>query len=102
MTATRFFSRIRNLGRGLGMLLRRKGGRTVTHDTWKIDEIKDIDSVVETFNGLVTQLCRDSSQLGELYVRAERKAARYALLSETVIDSMTSGVLVVEAARDLS
>ena len=74
----------------------------MTRETWKIDEIKDIDNVVETFNGLVAQLCRDSSQLGELYVRAERKAARYALLNETVIDSMTSGVLAVEATSELS
>jgi nitrogen fixation/metabolism regulation signal transduction histidine kinase len=80
----------------------RKGGPNVTRETWKIDEIKDIDNVVETFNGLVAQLCRDSNQLGELYVRAERKAARYALLNETVIDSMTSGVLVLEATGELS
>jgi PAS domain-containing protein len=81
---------------------RRKGRRTVTHETWKVDDIKDIDHVVETFNGLVAQLCRDGSQLGELYVRAEQRAAKYALLSETVIDSLTSGILVLEGTGEIT
>jgi PAS domain S-box-containing protein len=91
---------VKSLGSFLG--LKRKERQVVTRETWKIDEIKDIADVVETFNSLVAQLCRDGSQLGELYVRAERKAARYALLSETVIDSITSGILVVEATDEIT
>jgi len=70
--------------------------------SWKLEEIRDIDTVVETFNGLIAQLCHDGGQLGELYAKAERRAARYALLSETVVDSVTSGILVIADTGDIT
>ena len=71
-------------------------------EPWRLEEIRDIDSVVETFNSLAAQLCHDGGQLGELCVKAERRAARYALLSETVVDSVTSGILVVNDTGDVT
>jgi hypothetical protein len=65
-------------------------------------EMKDIENVVETFQHLVSRLSRDGSTLGELYVRAEKRAARYALLSETVVESVTSGILVVERGGEIA
>lgn len=88
---TRLVKRFESLFAG-----RRKGAPGVPHETCKFEEIKDIDNVVETFNSLVTQLSRDGGHLGDLYVKAERRAARFALLSETVVDSVSSGILVVE------
>ncbi|MFZ1946562.1 MAG: hypothetical protein WAW06_03370, partial [bacterium] len=73
--------------------LKRKDRRTVTAESWNPEEAKDINEVVETFNSLVARLCHDGNQIGELYARAERRAARLALLGETVVDSVTSGIL---------
>lgn len=98
------FSQLRSLVTGIGRLFepKRKGEQTVTHENWKIDEIKEIDGVVETFNCLVAQICGDGSHLGELYTAGERSPARHALLSETIVDSITSGILVVEATGGVS
>jgi len=79
-----------------------KGAESMPRETCKFEEIKDIDNVVETFNNLVAQLSRDGSHLGDLYVKAERRAARLALLSETVVDSVTSGILVVEDTGEIT
>lgn len=81
---------------------RRKGAQSVPRETCRFEEIKDINNVVETFNSLVYQLSRDGGHLGDLYVKAERRAARFALLSETVVDSVTSGILVVEETGEIS
>ena len=96
--------RLARLGASLSAFfgIKRKDRRNVTRQTWRLDEIKDIDNVIETFNGLVARLCHDGNQMGELYVKAEEKAARYALLSETVIDSVSSGILVVESMGNVA
>jgi PAS domain-containing protein len=60
------------------------------------DDGKDIEGVLETFRQLVTQVSHDGKEIGDLCARAEKKAARYALLSETVVESVTSGILVVD------
>jgi len=100
----RVFSRLRGILHGLGGMFgpRRKGDQTVTHENWKIEEIKEIDGVLETLNCLVAQICGDGSHLGELYTAGERSAARHALLSETVVDAITSGILVIEATGVVS
>jgi PAS domain-containing protein len=59
-------------------------------------DAKDMENVVQTFQQLVAKLSRDGTELGELYARAERRAARFAILSETVVESVSSGILVVE------
>jgi PAS domain-containing protein len=101
---TLIFSRLRSLMAGIGRLFepKRKGEQTVTHENWKIDEIKEIDGVVETFNCLVAQICGDGSHLGDLYTAGERNTARHALLSETIVDAITSGIVVVEATGGVS
>jgi PAS domain-containing protein len=81
--------------------IKRKARQEVTSGKWNFEEIKDIDGVVETLNGLVARLCRDSSHLGELCAQAERRAARYALLGETVVDSVTSGIVVVDDTGEI-
>jgi PAS domain-containing protein len=60
------------------------------------DDDKDIEGVLETFRGLITQLSQDGREIEEICARAGKKAARYALLSEAVIESATSGILVVD------
>jgi PAS domain-containing protein len=65
-----------------------------------VDE-KDIESVLGTFRELIAQLTEDGREIGQLCEKAERKAARYALLSETVIESVTSGILVIDRAGRL-
>jgi PAS domain-containing protein len=74
---------------------RKRGDRQLTEASSSYNDIKDIESLVGTFKRLVSKLSREGNELGELYVTAEKKAARYALLSETVIESVTSGILVV-------
>jgi PAS domain-containing protein len=59
------------------------------------DDVKDIDDMLEAFRGLVSQLSHDGEEMGEICARAERKAARYVLLSEAVIESVTAGILVL-------
>ncbi len=66
-----------------------------------VDDDKDIESVLETFRHLIAQLTQDGGELGQLCAKAERKAAHYALLSETVIESVTSGIIVVDTADRL-
>lgn len=94
-----------DLRRGLKRLLRRihlvPAGRRRSAQTHQQgfavdDDDKDIDSVLETFRQLVAQLSLDGKEIGDLCARAEKRAARYALLSETVIESVTSGILVVD------
>lgn len=76
--------------------------RGAPHQACRFEEIRDIDKVVDTFNSLVAQLYRDGGHLGDLYVKAERRAARFALLSETVVDSVTSGILVIEETGEIT
>jgi PAS domain-containing protein len=58
----------------------------------------DIERMLETFRGLIARLSQDGTEIGEICTRAEQKAARYALLSETVVESVTSGILVIDSA----
>ncbi|MFH1312811.1 MAG: hypothetical protein ABIJ00_06245 [Candidatus Eisenbacteria bacterium] len=64
-------------------------------------DVKDIEGLVSTFKQLVSKLSREGNELGELYLTAEKKAARYALLSETVIESITSGIMVVDRGGEV-
>ena len=68
---------------------------------FQYSDAKQIEEVVDTFKRLVSKLSKDGSELGDLYVRAERRATTYALLSETVVESATSGILVVEPSGEL-
>lgn len=56
----------------------------------------EVENAITAFKELISRLSRNGTEIGELYLSAERKAARYALLSETVIESVTSGILVVD------
>ncbi len=71
------------------------------HRSPDVDDEKDIESVLETFRHLIALLTEDGKELGQLCEKAERKAAHYALLSETVIESMTSGIIVVDGSDRL-
>ena len=66
-----------------------------------VDDEKDIESVLGTFRDLISQLTQDGRELGQLCAKAERKAAHYALLSETIIESVTSGIVVVDGSGRL-
>jgi PAS domain S-box-containing protein len=80
---------------------RRRKVESMNSDTTRFNDIRDIEDVVETFKRLVSQLSRDGNHLGDLCVTAERKAARYALLSETVVESITTGIIVVERGGEI-
>jgi len=99
----RFKGRLRGLrsllGLGGGPALR--PGALAADAALTKDETRDVDEVVHTFTTLVTQLCKDGAHLGEMCAQAERRAAKYAILSETVVDSVSSGLLVVEDTGEI-
>ena len=61
----------------------------------------DVENAISTFKQLISRLDRNGAEIGELYLSAERKAARYALLSENVVESVTSGILVVDGMHEI-
>jgi len=61
----------------------------------------EVEIAISTFKELISKLSRNGTEIGELYLSAERKAARYALLSENVIESVTSGILVVDGMHEI-
>jgi PAS domain-containing protein len=65
------------------------------------DDSSEIDAAVAAFRQLITRISRDGNELSELYLQAERKAASCVLLSETVVESVTSGIMVVERSFEL-
>jgi PAS domain-containing protein len=86
----------------LSVFMRRPRGECrLNHESSSYSDIKDIENLVGTFRQLVSKLSREGNELGELYVNAEKKAARYALLSETVVETVTTGILVVEKGGEL-
>jgi PAS domain-containing protein len=89
---------LRSTLRAVVSRFRPNGGREQRPDRQVSDyrDAKDMEHVVETFQQLVGKLYRDGTELGELCARAERRAARFAILSETVVESVSSGILVVE------
>ena len=98
------------LRQGLSTLLRRlcslprptaDSPSTSRQEQGEADDAKDVEKVLETFRGLIAQLSEDGRELSRLCARAERKAAHYALLSETVIESVSSGILVFDRSHRL-
>ena len=61
----------------------------------------EVENAIATFRELISKLSQNGTEIGELYLSAERKAARYALLSETVVESVTSGILVVNDMHEI-
>jgi PAS domain-containing protein len=95
-TFKRLIQRVRFSGRDI------KDFPSASHNVSRdADDEKDIESVLEAFRDLIAQLTEDGKELGQLYARAERKAAHYAVLSETVIESVTSGILVFDRSDRL-
>jgi PAS domain S-box-containing protein len=70
--------------------------------TFSLSDAREIEGVVETFRQLVSRLSRDGIEIGQLCVKAEKRAAHYALLSETVVESVTSGIIVIEDSGEVS
>jgi len=65
------------------------------------DDERDIEKVLDTFRDLVGRLNHDGKELGQLCVKAEKRAEHYALLSETVVESVTSCILVFDQSLRL-
>jgi hypothetical protein len=61
----------------------------------------EIENAIATFKELISRLSRNGTEIGELYLSAERKAARYALLSENVVESVTSGIIAVDGMHEI-
>jgi PAS domain-containing protein len=84
----------------LGVFRRKDGDREAPpaagEDQAGADGGREVESMLETFRGLMAQLSQDGMEIGQICARAEKKAARYARLSETVVESVTSGILVVD------
>ncbi len=74
---------------------------TMTDNPPKGPEGAEVENAISTFRELITRLSRNGTEIGELYLSAERKAARYALLSENVVESVTSGILVVDGMHEI-
>jgi PAS domain-containing protein len=80
---------------------RQRGEHQLNQSSSGYNDVKDIEGLVGTFRQLVSKLSREGNELGELYLTAEKKAARYALLSETVIESVSSGIMVVDRGGEV-
>jgi hypothetical protein len=61
----------------------------------------EIEDAITNFKELISRLSGTGTELSEMYLSAERKAARYALLSENVIESVTSGIIVVDGQHEI-
>ena len=81
---------------------RKRSDQDVSQGSSSYNDIKNIENVVGTFKQLVSKLSREASEIGELYVTAENRAVHYELLSEAVIESVTSGILVVDKRGEVA
>jgi PAS domain-containing protein len=61
----------------------------------------EVENAIAGFKELISRLSQNGAEIGEMYLSAERKATRYALLSENVIESVTSGILVVDGVHEI-
>ncbi|MGD9401049.1 MAG: PAS domain-containing protein [bacterium] len=61
----------------------------------------EVENAITNFKELISRLSGKGAEIGELYLSAERKAARYALLSENVIESVTSGIVAVDGQHEI-
>ena len=61
----------------------------------------EVENAISTFKELISRLSTNGTEIGEMYLSAERKAARYALLSENVVESVSSGILVVDGMHEI-
>ncbi len=58
--------------------------------------VTDIETVASAFQDIVSQITREGNELSDLYLKAEKRAAGSALLNETIVESVTSGIMVIE------
>jgi hypothetical protein len=61
----------------------------------------EVEDAITNFKALISRLSGSGTEISELYLSAERKAARYALLSENVIESVSSGIIVVDGQHEI-
>ncbi len=67
-------------------------------DTMTYSEIKEIDGIITAFQRLIGNLRPENKLLGEA-ASSQGRTARYALLSQAIIESISSGILVIEKDR---
>lgn len=80
---------------------RQETGEVMTDKSSLGPERVDIENSITDFKELIGRLSGKGAEIGDLYLSAERKAARYALLSENVIESVTSGIIVVDGQHEI-
>jgi hypothetical protein len=73
-----------------------EGARSCSETKGYYGSVTDIETVASAFQSLVSQVTRDGNELSELYLEAEKRAAGSALLNETIVESVTSGIIVIE------
>lgn len=99
---TRFTGFIRALASKLRLSGRdEERKQTVDARHSKDPDSAELEDAITAFRELISKLSQNGAQIGELYLSAERKAARYAVLSETVVESVTSGILVVDDMHEI-
>jgi hypothetical protein len=64
-------------------------------------DMAEVEDAIAAFRDLISKLSKNGNEIGDMYLSAQRKAARYALLSETVVESATSGILVVDDMHEI-
>jgi len=81
----------------LSSLLGKRGGPGPCREPNDYDgSVTDIETVASAFQDLVSQISREGNELSDLYLKAEKRAAGSALLNETIVESVTSGIMVIE------
>ena len=75
----------------------RRAGAGRDHGTGDYESsVKDIETVASAFQSLVSQVTREGTELSELYLKAEKRAAGSVLLNKTIVESVSSGIIVIE------
>jgi len=80
------------------------GGAGTRKDHGTIDcygSVSDIETVASAFQDLISQITREGNEISELYLKAEKRAAGSALLNQTIVESVTSGIMVIEKSGEV-
>jgi hypothetical protein len=77
-------------------LIRRSGaGKSIAAGRRRYNTA-EIETISSAFQDLVSQIDLEGNELGQLYLEAERRGGGSALLNQTVMETVSSGIMVVE------
>jgi PAS domain-containing protein len=58
---------------------------------------RDVDTVTSAFQDLLSRVNRECNELNELYLEAEKRAVGSAQLTRTIVEHISSGIIVIES-----